>query len=102
MNGTFATFGFADIDAKFITIHVKEYKAWTKEDVLNPENHIHLLWGENRHNNPQAQYKLDQVRIKLDKNRVLSDVGILLPRSCLLFYSTELSRTVQRYQQQVV
>ena len=70
----FTLHGFQYITSHFITIHVEQYNIWKESDVRDPKNRIELLWvpGGRRSN-----HTLDDIRSKLDKKRVLSDVCVL-------------------------
>lgn len=93
----FEDFGLPDIDPNIIIIHVRRHNSWTDVDVRNPRNHINLLWEYDSSNRTlvEAKRKLDRVRKKLDKRRILSDVGVQVP-SILSFYSTVLNYLIQR------
>ena len=81
-----ATKEIIDIFSKFqtkgalndITVHVRDIKTWTEGDISNRLNCIVKLWEDN---SPDAH--LDDVRSKLDKKRILSDVCVRLLASLL-------------------
>lgn len=73
MGSIFSEHGISHVNSNFITIHVRKYKTWSKEDVEDPRNRIKLLYNDG--STPNAT--LNAVRTKLDKKRVLSDVCVL-------------------------
>ena len=62
-----------------ITVHVGDLKTWAEDDISNPLNCIVKLWEDD-----SRDTHLDDVRSKLDENRVLSDVRVFVySRACL-------------------
>ena len=84
LDGIFRSYKIPHIDSTFITIHVERYNTWKKCDVLDPRNRIKLLWDDNGRSIPNPT--LDDVRSKLDKKWMLSDVGVLSILSFILLY----------------
>jgi hypothetical protein len=73
VNHIFRFYQIQHVESNVITIHVGNYKTWTSNDVVDPRICVKLLWDDDE---PTANPTLDAVQSKLDKKRVLSDVGV--------------------------
>jgi hypothetical protein len=67
-------YGIQQDASNVVTIHVEKLNTWTINDIRNPQNGITMLWESN----PQTpNTTLDDIRSKLGKRRVPSDVCVL-------------------------